>query len=169
MPWLRVDLRRRCPLDDLAEVHHGDVIGDVAHDGEVVRDEQVCQPALGLQIGEQIEHLRLYRHVERAHRLITYYELRLDRERARDAYPLPLAAGQLVRVPLPEGRVESHLVEESGDSALQAVNFERLPQRFFDRHAGIERAVGILKHDLHAPPERPKPRGVEPEHVVAFE
>src|SRR5581483_128152 len=31
--------RRRSKLDDLAEVHHGDAVGDVADRGEVMRDE----------------------------------------------------------------------------------------------------------------------------------
>jgi len=39
MPRLRVDLRRGRALDNLAEVHDGDVVGDVTDHGEVVRDE----------------------------------------------------------------------------------------------------------------------------------
>ena len=36
----------RRDLHDLAEVHHRDPVGDVADDGEVVRDEQVGEPEL---------------------------------------------------------------------------------------------------------------------------
>ena len=41
MARLRVELGGRRGLDDLAEVHDGDAVGDVAHDREVVADEEV--------------------------------------------------------------------------------------------------------------------------------
>jgi len=43
-----------------------------------------------------------------------------------------------VRVALGKRGVESHLVEQRRDGALQPVNFQRLAQRVFDRHARIE-------------------------------
>ena len=58
------------------EVHHADAIGDVMHDGEVVRDEQIGEPELALQVAHQVQHLRLHRHVERGRRLVA------DEERA---------------------------------------------------------------------------------------
>src|SRR5690606_42143196 len=39
------DAARGPALDDGAEVHHGDAIGDMAHDCQVVRDEQVGEIA----------------------------------------------------------------------------------------------------------------------------
>ena len=42
---LLVELLRRRELDDLAEVHHRDPVGDMAHDGEVVGDEDEGQRA----------------------------------------------------------------------------------------------------------------------------
>ena len=38
---VREELRRRRALDDAAEVHHDDAIGDVLDHAEVVADEQV--------------------------------------------------------------------------------------------------------------------------------
>ena len=84
-------------LDDLAEVHHGDAVAHVAHDREVVRDEDVGEAELALQIGEQVEDLRLDRDVERRDRLVADDELRPQREGARDADALSLAAGELRR------------------------------------------------------------------------
>ena len=69
-------------LDDLAEVHHRDPVGDVLHDAEVVRDEQVGQAELGLQVLQQVDDLRLDRDVERADRLVADDELGV-RARAR--------------------------------------------------------------------------------------
>ena len=81
-----------------AEVHHGDAIGDVLHHREIVRDEQIGEPALLLQILQQVDHLRLHRDVERRHRLVAHDELGLHRERARDADALALTAGEFVRI-----------------------------------------------------------------------
>ena len=47
---------------------------------------------------EQLEHLRLHRHVERRHRLVGDQQLGLHGERAGDADALALAAGELVRI-----------------------------------------------------------------------
>ena len=71
---------------------------DLADHREVVRDEDVGEVELALEVLEQVEDLRLHRDVERRHRLVADDQLRLQRERARDADPLALAAGELVRV-----------------------------------------------------------------------
>ena len=141
----------------------------MAHHGEVVRDEQIGEPPFGLQVGEEIQDLRLHRHIERADRLVAHDELRLYRQRPGDPHALPLAARQLVRIAFRKSGVEADLVEQRGDGAVQSVNFERLPQRVFNRHARIERAVGILEYDLHPAPQRAEPRCVEREDVVVVE
>ena len=56
------------------------------------------QPELALQVAQQVEDLRLDRDVERGDRLVGDDHLRLQRERARDADALALAARELVRV-----------------------------------------------------------------------
>ena len=101
--WVRrraVDLVPRADLDDLAEIHHGDAIGDVADDGQVVGDEQVGEPELVLQLIEQVDDAGLDAHVERRHRLVEDDELRLDRQRPGDPDALALTAGELVGVPV---------------------------------------------------------------------
>jgi hypothetical protein len=54
----------RRDLADLAEVHHAHAVADVLHDGEVVRDEDHGEAVPGLHVLEQVEDLRLHRHVE---------------------------------------------------------------------------------------------------------
>ena len=54
-----VDRLDRADLDDLAEIHDQHAVGDVVHDVEVVRDEEIGQLELGLQLLQQVEHLRL--------------------------------------------------------------------------------------------------------------
>ena len=52
-------------LDDAAEIHHGDAVGDVLHHGEIVRDEDVGEAEPVLQVAQQVEDLRADRDVER--------------------------------------------------------------------------------------------------------
>ena len=56
----------------LPEVHHRDPVGEVPDDGEVVRDEEVGEAELLLQVGRQVEHLRPHRDVERRDGLVEH-------------------------------------------------------------------------------------------------
>ena len=85
---------------------------DVPHHRQVVRDEQVRQVELVLEVLEQVEDLGLDRHVERRHRLVADDQLRAERERPGDADALALAAGELVRVPVVVLRVQPDELHE---------------------------------------------------------
>ena len=74
----RVDLLGRADLDELAAVHDGDAVAHRADDGEVVRDEQVGEPEVVLQVLQQVEDLRLDRDVERGDRLVADDQLRVS-------------------------------------------------------------------------------------------
>ena len=65
-----VDLVGVALFDDLAEVHHSDPVADVSDDREIVGDEQVGNAQLVLQLGQQVDHLRLSGDVERTDRLV---------------------------------------------------------------------------------------------------
>ena len=107
---------RRPGLDDGAEVHHRDAVGDVLDHGEIVRDEDVGEAEPVLQVAQQVEDLRADRDVERGDRLVADDELRLDRQRARDRDALALAAGKLVRVAAREARLEPDQPQQVGDA-----------------------------------------------------
>ena len=85
-------------LDDAAEIHHRDAVADVLDHREIVRDEQVGELPLALQVLQQVDDLRLDRDVERRHRLVADDQLGPERQRAGDADALALAARELVRV-----------------------------------------------------------------------
>ena len=87
-------------LDDRAEVHHGQPVRHLPYDGQVVGDQHVRQAELVAKVGEQVQHLRLDGHVERGHRLVADQQIGLHRQRPRDPDPLPLTAGELVRIAL---------------------------------------------------------------------
>ena len=90
----------------------------MADDVEVVRDEDVGEAEVALQVLEQVEDLRLHGDVERGHRLVADDQLRVDRERAGDADPLALAARELVRKAVVVLGVEADDLEQLLDAAL---------------------------------------------------
>ena len=88
----------RAELDRMAEVDHHHLVGDVAHDGKIVRDEYIGEREFLLQAREQVERLGADRYVQRRHRLVEHQDLRPQHERAGDGDALALAAGEHVRV-----------------------------------------------------------------------
>ena len=87
-----------------------------------MRDEHVGQVALALQFAQQIDHLCLEQHVERAGRLVQHDEVRLQHHRARNADALTLAAGKFVRIAEPRRRIEADIAQRL-DHARFALGF----------------------------------------------
>ena len=90
--------RRRRLLDDLAGVHHGDLVGAPGHHAEVVGDEDHRHVAVALLVGEQVEDLGLHGDVERGRGLVGEQQRGAAGERDGDGDALAHAARQLVRV-----------------------------------------------------------------------
>src|SRR5262252_7807697 len=63
-----------------------------------MRDEEIGEAQLLLEVHEQVEHLRLHRDIERRYRLVGDDKLRAQYERTRDRDALTLAAGEHVRI-----------------------------------------------------------------------
>jgi hypothetical protein len=84
-------------LDHRAEVHDRHPGGDVLDDRQVVADEDVGQVEIPPQVQQQIQDLRLDRHVERGGRFVADHQVRLHDQCARDRHPLALSAGKLPR------------------------------------------------------------------------
>ena len=68
-------------------VEHAIAVGEDVDDGEVVLMNRVAKPNSLLQLREQLEHPGLHRDVERLGRLVGDEQLRVERERAREARP----------------------------------------------------------------------------------
>ena len=90
--------RGRRLLDELAAVHHRDHVGVPGDDAEVVGDEDDRHVAVLALLLDQVEDLRLHRHVERRGRLVGEQHRRAAGERDGDHHALAHAARQLVRV-----------------------------------------------------------------------
>src|SRR6218665_3990149 len=59
------DLARRALLDEAPAVHHGHAVGVARDHAQVVRDQNHGHLRLARELPEQVQYLRLYRHVQR--------------------------------------------------------------------------------------------------------
>src|SRR5262245_21052961 len=172
------ELPHRRLLDDLAGVHHGDPVAHLCDDAEVVRHEDEGHARLSLDVLEQVEVLRLDRHVEVRRGLVGDDEPRPagQRDRADDA--LAHAAAHLVGVvahpPLgrrdadgaeqvlharPERAAPELLVEERG--------LRDLPE---DGEERVQRRHGVLEDDSDPPAANPAQLTLSPAgQVLALE
>ena len=92
------DLLGGAALDDPAEVHDRDPVGDVPGQAQVVGDHDDPEPERVAQAQQQRQDLASDRGVQRRHRLVGDQQPRPQRQRAGDQHPLLLPAGELVRV-----------------------------------------------------------------------
>ena len=150
-----VDFLRRPDLHDAAQVHHGDVVGEVAHHAQVMGDEDHGGAEGLLDLQQQVDHRRLHRHVQGGHRLVADDQVRPAGQGPGDAHPLLLAAGQLPRQPVVVGRREAHRLEQAdhlvfdlhGRHGLEAADGPGdLPAHGV---RGVEGRVRVLEHHLH--------------------
>ena len=85
-------------LDDQPAIHDRDPVAHRLDDGQVVADEQVSQPPLLPQLGQEVQDLRLDRDVEGRDRLVEHDEAWLGGQGSGDPDALRLPARKLVRV-----------------------------------------------------------------------
>ena len=82
----------------LAVLHHIDIVGELADDGQVMGDQDHRHAVLVLEVLDQVEDLRLHGDVERGGRLVGDQHVGPVGERHGDHHALALAARQLVRI-----------------------------------------------------------------------
>ena len=148
----------RRALDDLAGIHHRDLVADLGDHAEIVGDQNDRSPARGLQLAHQIEDLRLQGDVERGGRLVGDQQRGIAGQRHRDHDALAHAAGELVRIfvdaPLRRGDVDA---AQQFDRALArlpprsaAMAQDGLDDLVADREARIERGHRLLEDHRQA-------------------
>src|SRR5688572_31542547 len=146
-------------LDDLAEIHHGNAIANVFDNAEIVRNEEIRQAELFLQILQEVEHLRLNRDIERGNRFVAHDELGLDRQGARNAQALALAATEFVRIARGSRRRQAHDIEQLEHAlacpraARETVNLEHFAQHVTNCETRVQRTIWILENDLRLAPQ----------------
>ena len=155
-------------------LQHDHAVGDLGRDAQVMRDEDHRKPHLAPQLGEQRQHLRLDRHVERGYGLVGDQHLRPQRERARNADALALAAREFVRIAIrgrgrqPDARQQlPRLRHRLG--ARGAIGHRAARHGVADLLARIEAGERILEYDLQPPARLPQCLAVQLPQVVAAE
>ena len=139
-----VDVFLRPDLDDLAEVHDSDAIGDVTNEREIVGDEQVGETEVALQRLEQVDDLGANRDVERRDGLVEHDHLWIECEGAGESDPLPLPAGKLMRKPICMLGAQTHGPQQLVDArppfvaAVEVVDAQRLRNDLANGHARVE-------------------------------
>ena len=126
------------------------------HHAEVVGDEEIGQPQVLLQVLEQVDDLGPDRHVERRDRLVRYHEAGVERQGPGDHHPLPLAAGEGVRVAVggiarqaDQAQQVDHLVARLLPAPDQPVHDQRFRDDVEDAHPRVQAGVGVLEDQLH--------------------
>src|SRR5271165_4224067 len=169
------DLPGVANLDDLTPLHDRDTVRQIAHDRHGVRNEQVGQRELALELLQQVHNLRADADIQRRNRLVGHDESRPQDQRARNPNALTLAAAELVRVAPQGGGVESYSAQRFGGvltacrAAVAAVDGQRFADGLLNRHSGIERAERVLEDNLHVAAQAAQFRSAGAQNVVAVE
>jgi hypothetical protein len=156
------DLLHGAGLDHAPAVHHHDPVGHLGDDPEVVGDQD--RAGVGLLLGslEDLEDLRLDRHVERGGRLVGDQHLGLVGDRHRDHGALPHPARVLVGVAVEAvlGVGHAHELEQLDHPLagvvvghLLVVGRDRLGDLVADGQHRVQRGHRVLEDhgDLLAP------------------
>ena len=115
----------------------------------------VASPRLRLRSLDQVEDLRLDRHVERRGRLVGDQHARLQRQRHRDHRPLPHPAGEFVRVVVDASlrvgdadrieQLDRPLARRALARPRRVVRADRLDDLLADRVDGVQRGHRVLE------------------------
>src|ERR1700722_7051114 len=149
------DLPRISHLNNFSAVHDGDARCQVAHYRHRVRDEEISQANLALQLRQQIDNLRSDADIQRRNEFVRDNELGAQGQGAGDSDALPLSAAELVRKPGQDGRVEADGSKQFGKPGAARgqshflVDDQRFADDVFHIHSWIERTEGVLEDDLH--------------------
>lgn len=146
-------------LDRVPAPQHQQVVGDVRDHAHVVGDEQHGEGALAAEPPQQVEDAGLHGDVERGRGLVGEECDRVTGQGHRDHRALELAAGQFVRVGLPDalrvgepGVTEQFVDARPDPGAVEPgrVGSDGLGDLRADRQDGRERVHRLLEHHADA-------------------
>ena len=143
------------------------MVGDVAHQPEIVADQHHRRPMLLLNVRQQLGDRRADRHIKRRNGFVGNDQRWIAGKGPRNFNALSLPARKLARKPRCEGGRKACQIQKfvhTRDSRRASAHITQLAHHssdlLADRVAGIERFVGILKHHL----QRALERGLPPLH-----
>jgi len=139
------DLLGASYFNNLSPIHDCDAGGEIAYDRHRMRDEEVGQSEVALQLRQQVDDLGANADVERGDGFVAHDEPGAKGEGSGYADALPLSAGEFMGVAAEGGFVEAHGAQE----------FEtRLRRSSFARPDNREPALSLSKGRL-SPHESP--------------
>ncbi len=154
MQRLIKELIRISILDEVAQVHNTNRVGDVLNNGQVMRDEQIGQTKLLLQVAQEVDDLRLNGNVKCGNRLIAENEIRIQRKRTSDTNSLTLTAGELMRIAMLMLLTKAASFHDAGDIIIKiflrndAVLTDCLADDLADGKSRRKAGIRILEDDL---------------------
>jgi hypothetical protein len=147
----------------------------MAHDRQIVRDQQQAERQPPRQVDEEICELRLRGRVERRERLVEHEHRGVGRERTCDGDALPLPAAELVGKAGSCSRRQADELEQLLDAGLAPASrcelerSEPVSELRADLPARVQRRVRVLEDHLQARElTRPCTPG-QRRHLIAFE
>ena len=156
-----------------------DAMRGLGHDAHVVGDEHEAHAGFLTQPQQEIEDLRLDRHVERRRRLVGDQQLRPAGDRHRDHHALAHSAGQAGAGTADSRRSGSVMPTSSSNSTARRLRaalssfemgLQRLADLEADREARVQRRHRLLEdHRDIAPDDAAALSRRDPEHVAAVE
>ncbi len=153
MGGLGEDLHGRTLLHHPPGVHHGNAVGEVGDDREVVGDVQGSDAVLAAERAHGVQHVGLGGHVQPGRRLVEHDQRRAAGEGHRQPDSLLLATGELMWVALQKLRRpgEQHLAHHLGHPiaagrviVAELVGVEDLPDLLADADRRVQRRSRIL-------------------------
>ena len=145
---------RGAKLHQPTEIQHGDAVGQVAHDAEIVRDDDVAGLLVALQVAQQVEDRGLHRHVERTGGFVADHDARAAGKGTGDRNALLEAAGQCTRTHVEVARRQPDLFGERREPhvGVLAADTGELAERALEdgayRLRAVKRRIGVLEDDL---------------------
>ena len=140
-------------LYHFTKIHNGDSVGNVTDHQKIVGDEQVGQAHLVLEFIKHIDDLGLDGNIQCGNRLVAHNKLGVHCHSPGNADALPLAAGELMGIPVGVLRVQAHLGHQLQHPLLplllggvHLVYVQRLGDDVGDGHTGIQRGIGVLEN-----------------------
>ena len=118
-------------------------------------DKEEAHTKFSLQVVKQVNDLRLNRHVESAHGLISHNELWLQSDRTGNADALALSSGELMGKAVVMLWIKTHALHQGLYCALYAtfggdvLNLKRCRDNTPNCVAWVKRSEWILEDDLH--------------------
>ena len=107
-----------CHFADIAQIHDHNPVAEMPDHTQIMRDKEIGQVLARTQFIQQLQDLRLHRHVQGGYAFIQHHKLRVQGNGAGNAHSLLLSAGQGVRIDIVMLPLEPDFLQKLHDPLL---------------------------------------------------